>query len=105
MKKQIDDVEYFISKARCFLTRVKITSESDQEQCIQWLKTIERSICSALIHISNVILHLTNTCLPLGICMDTLVKILMQMYICLTNLTKHFILRHTAIPISFQATK
>lgn len=105
LRKQILDVEYFITKARSINAKIKVTSEDDHEQCVQLLKTTERSICSQLIHISGALLRLTNACIPLGTLMDSLVRILMEFYICATNLTKHFVVRHTTIAMSFQGTK
>lgn len=69
------------------------------------MKTIEKMICTQLIYISHVLEIFSNVKLPLGVCMDTLVRLIIQMYICLSNLTKHFILRHSTIPVSYLGTK
>lgn len=66
---------------------------------------MEKSIISKLLHLCETLSHLTNVCLPLGTNMDNLIRVIMQYYICLTNLTKHFIIRYGTIPVSFQGVK
>lgn len=33
LKKQIEDIEYFISKAKCFFTKLKIIGQLDNQEC------------------------------------------------------------------------
>ncbi|XP_055918883.1 Fanconi anemia group I protein [Eupeodes corollae] len=105
LRKQIEEVEYFISKANSLHYQLKIIAEDEREICLSSLKTKERSICSQLIHISNTLLHLSNVSLPLGTCMDNLLRILIQMYTCLKNLAKHFLSRSATSKLSIQGTK
>lgn len=105
--KQIQDVEYFILKVRSLYAKWNIGGQGDQirTNCAQLMKTTERTICSQLIIISSACIHLTNTMLGLGRCMDTLVRTLTKLYICLANLTKHLIQRHGNLPVSYNHTK
>lgn len=107
VRKQIEDVEYFINKARSYCIQLKIGGQTDDERdsCESRMTTMERRICSQLVFIFRVCLHLSNTMLPLGPCMDNLLKLLIQYYTCLTNLSKHFINRHRICPVSSKSTK
>lgn len=107
LSTQITHVEYFVRKVNSYYAKLSIggLNERYQENCEQQMKTIERRICSQLTLISSACLHLTNTRLPLGACMDALIKLLTQLYICLTNLTKHFIVRNKTIPLSLSHSK
>lgn len=107
VRKQIEDVEYFINKARSYCIQLKIGGQSDDEResCESRMTTIERRICSQLVFIFRVCLHLSNSMLPLGSCMGNLLKLLIQYYTCLTNLSKHFINRHRICPVSSKSTK
>lgn len=75
------------------------------KSCENRMVTTERRICTQLIFISRVCIHLSNTRLPLGPCMDNFTKLLTQFYVCLANLTKHLINRQRTMPISYKSTK
>lgn len=107
IRKQIEDVEYFINKVRGYCIQLKTggQSEDERENCESRMVTTERRICSQLVFIYRVCLHLSNAMLPLGTCMDNLHRMLIQYYICLTNLSKHFINRHRICPVSSKSTK
>lgn len=68
---------------------------------IQSLKTMERAICAHLIHVVGALIHLTNMRLPLGTCSDLLVRLLIQCYVCVTNITKHLVARHSVLPVVY----
>ncbi|XP_037947703.1 Fanconi anemia group I protein [Teleopsis dalmanni] len=91
VRKQIENVDYFILKANNSSYKIRIIPEEDRDVNLAALRKLERSICSQLMHISQTLLKLTNITIPLGVCMDTLLKLLMQHFICLKNLTKHFL--------------
>lgn len=91
LRKQLEDVEYFIVKANNLSYKYRIVAEDERDYCFGCLKSLERSICSQLVHISNTLKNLTNVCLPLGHYMDGLMKLLMQHFVCLKNLAKHFL--------------
>lgn len=105
LRKQIEEVEYFISKANNLHFKLKVIGEDEFEMCLASLKSKERSICSQLIHISNTLLHLSNVSVPLGTCMDSLLRILILMYSCLKNLAKHFLSRSSTAKLSIHGTK
>lgn len=107
LSTQINHIEYFIRKINSYYAKLSIggLNEQYQESCEQQMKTIERRICSQMTLISSACLHLTNTKLPLGNCMDALIKLLTHFYICLTNLTKHFIVRNKTISLSMSHSK
>lgn len=107
LSQQIVDIEYFIQKLKSFYAKLCIGGlrERHQHECEQQMKTIERRICTQMLLISNACLHLTNTRLPLGACMEALIKLLMQYYVCLANLTKHFMARNKTIPLSMTHSK
>lgn len=62
-------------------------------------------MCSQLVHIMSVATHLANTQLPLGTCMDSLLKLLINLYATLSNLTKHFLNRNPVAAVSHDSTK
>lgn len=69
------------------------------------MKTTERKVCSQLINIGRTCKTLANVCLPLGSCMESLIRLLIQLYVCLANLTKHLIIRSALINVSHNQTK
>lgn len=80
-------------------------NEVDRKQCDDRMSTTERRICTQLTFISRVCIHLANAMQPIGNCTDNFTKLLIQFYVCLSNLTKHFIIRHKVSPISYKSTK
>lgn len=80
-------------------------SENDLKECEQRMLQTERRICSQLIFISRVCIHLANACLPLGPCMDNFLKLVTHYYICLANLARHFVNRQKLIGFSLRHTK
>lgn len=107
MRKQIEDIEYFIQKVKSYYAQMKTggQNEDDRKSCENRMVTTERRICTQLIFMSRVCIHLGNTALPLGPCMDNFTKLLAQFYVCLANLTKHFINRQKCMPVSYKSTK
>ncbi|XP_075166591.1 Fanconi anemia complementation group I [Haematobia irritans] len=106
LRKQIEDVDYFIIKANNLAYKCRIVPEDDRDYCLGSLKSMERSISMQLVHISNTMYNLTNVCIPLGNSMDGLMKLIMQLYICLKNLTKHFLnCCSGGVKVSLQGTK
>lgn len=103
LRRQIEFVEYFITKAKSLHTKLKITNQCPS--IIQSMKSIERKICSQLIHICSAATHLANSRIILGTCMDHVKRLMIQLYVCLTNITKYLILRHTLLPVSCQSVK
>lgn len=107
VRKQIEDIEYFILKVKSYCAQLKTggQNEDDRKTCETRMVTAERRICTQLIFISRVCIHLGNTVLPMGPCMDNFTKLLTQFYVCLANLAKHFINRQRIAPISYKSTK
>lgn len=107
MRKQIEDIEYFISKVKSYCAQMKTGGQTSEgrKQCENRMVTIERRICTQLIFISRVCIRLANTPLSSGECMDIFLKTLTQYYICLANLARHFINRQKISPISYKSTK
>lgn len=106
LKEQITHIEYFIVKVKSLSYRLRIPGQGDDtNDTLSTMKSIERKICSQLFHISNTLVILTNTKLPLGPCMDSLLRLLLELFICLANLTKHLILRHSITPVLFPGLK
>lgn len=103
LRRQIEFVEYFITKAKSLHSKVKLTGASCSPLIMQSMKSMERKICSQLIHICNAATHLANTHIPLGTCMDHVKRLLIQLYVCLTNITKYLILRHSLEPVSCES--
>ncbi|XP_039486307.1 Fanconi anemia group I protein [Drosophila santomea] len=96
VQKQLNDVDYFVNKANNLNFNCQVVPEMDH---IYWrgsLDSMDRSICTQIIHISRTLLVLTNVCIPLGSLMDGLMKLLIQHYTCLKNLTKHYISSYTS---------
>uniref|UniRef100_A0A1A9WN60 Fanconi anemia group I protein n=1 Tax=Glossina brevipalpis TaxID=37001 RepID=A0A1A9WN60_9MUSC len=91
LRKQIENVEYFITKANNLSYKCRVIAEQDRDFCLASLTSLERSICSQLVHISQTLINVTDVCVPLGTYMEGLLKVIMQHYICLKNLSKHFL--------------
>ncbi|XP_026842269.1 Fanconi anemia group I protein homolog [Drosophila persimilis] len=91
VQKQLLNVEYFVVKANNLSYKCQLVPESDQSYWRGNLDVMERSICTQIIHITRTLLALTNVCIPLGSSMDGLMKLLIQHYICLKNLTRHYL--------------
>ncbi|KAH8355258.1 hypothetical protein KR093_009668, partial [Drosophila rubida] len=96
VQKQLEDVEYFINKANNLKYKSNIVPETDRVYYRGNLETLEGSICTHLILITRTLLELTNVCIPLGSHMDGLMKLLIQLYTCLKNLAKHYLVGFTA---------
>ncbi|XP_014090241.2 Fanconi anemia group I protein homolog isoform X3 [Bactrocera oleae] len=105
LRKQIDEVEHFILKANNLNFKYRIVTEDERDMCLSQLRSMERSICSQMLHISNALKNLVNACIPLGSSMDQLLKLLMQHYICLKNLTKHYLSCVETSQVCMQSTK
>jgi len=96
VQKQIEDVDYFINKANNLKYKCNIVPESDRVYYRGNLEALEGSICTQLILITRTLLELTNVCIPLGSHMDGLMKLLIQLYMCLKNLARHYLVGYTA---------
>lgn len=66
---------------------------------------MERSICAHLIHIATGLTHLANCKVPLGVISDALIRLLIEYYICTTNITKHLIVRTGTLSVVYQQIK
>ncbi|XP_037050583.1 Fanconi anemia group I protein isoform X1 [Bradysia coprophila] len=97
LRQQIEFVEYFTTKAKSLLAKLKITGQCPS--VIQSMRSLERKICCQLIHICNAATHLANSAIPMGMCIDQVKRLLIQLYVCLTNITKYLILRHAMVPV------
>lgn len=107
LRKQIEDIEYFISKVKSYCAQMKTGGQTDasRRECENRMVTTERRICTQLIFISRVCIRLANTPLSSGECMDLFLKTLTQYYTCMATLTRHFINRQKILPISYKNTK
>uniref|UniRef100_A0A182T620 Fanconi anemia group I protein n=1 Tax=Anopheles maculatus TaxID=74869 RepID=A0A182T620_9DIPT len=104
-RQQLDEIEHLILRTNSLMIRLKVFGLDDTDETSQLLKSIERSICSQLVHLLGSLTHLCNTNLPLGSTMDALIKLLLSLYGCLANLSKHFLARHSIVPIAYDVTK
>lgn len=105
MREKIENVEYFITKARSFHAKINMSTPDLSENCIITMKSTEKKINSQLIHIANTMTHLANSSVNLGQCMDSIVRILIQLFVCLSNMTKHLTLRHAILPVCYSENK
>lgn len=105
MLKQIDDVEHFIVKTNNINFKYRIITEDERDMCLSQLRSMERSICSQLLHISNALINVLNACIPLGSSTEQLLKLVMHHYVCLTNLAKHFLSSVQLSQVSLRSTK
>ncbi|XP_060654538.1 Fanconi anemia group I protein [Drosophila nasuta] len=96
VQKQLEDVDYFINKANNLKYKCNIVPETDRVYYRGNLETLEGSICTQLILITRTLLELTNVCIPLGSHMDGLMKLLIQLYTCLKNLARHYLVGYSA---------
>ncbi|XP_041787409.1 Fanconi anemia group I protein-like [Anopheles merus] len=104
-RQQLEEIEHLILRTNSLMIRLKVFGLDDTDETSQLLKSIERSICSQLVHILGSLTHLCNANLPLGATMDALIKLLLLVYGCLANLSKHFLARHAIVPIAYDVTK
>ncbi|XP_053663120.1 Fanconi anemia group I protein [Anopheles marshallii] len=104
-RQQVEEIEHLILRTNSLMIRLKVFGLDDTDETSQLLKSIERSICSQLVHILGSLTHLCNANLPLGSTMDTLIKLLLSIYGCLANLSRHFLARHAIVPIAYDVTK
>uniref|UniRef100_A0A182MHL8 Fanconi anemia group I protein n=1 Tax=Anopheles culicifacies TaxID=139723 RepID=A0A182MHL8_9DIPT len=104
-RQQVEEIEHLILRTNSLMIRLKVFGLDDTDETSQLLKSIERSICSQLVHILGSLTHLCNANLPLGSTMDALIKLLLSVYGCLANLSKHFLARHSIVPIAYDVTK
>uniref|UniRef100_A0A182VTW9 Fanconi anemia group I protein n=1 Tax=Anopheles minimus TaxID=112268 RepID=A0A182VTW9_9DIPT len=104
-RQQVEEIEHLILRTNSLMVRLKVFGLDDTDETSQLLKSIERSICSQLVHILGSLTHLCNANLPLGSTMDALIKLLLSVYGCLANLSKHFLARHAIVPIAYDVTK
>ncbi|XP_030375244.1 Fanconi anemia group I protein [Scaptodrosophila lebanonensis] len=105
LRKQIEDVDYFIVKANNLNYKCNIVPESDRDYWRGNLDSLDRSICTQLIQISQTLQSLTSVCIPLGASIDGLMRLLIQHYNCLSNLTKHCLACCANHTISIKSTK
>uniref|UniRef100_A0AAG5DEU5 Fanconi anemia group I protein n=1 Tax=Anopheles atroparvus TaxID=41427 RepID=A0AAG5DEU5_ANOAO len=105
IRTQIEEIEHLILRTNSLMGRLKVFGLNDTDETSQLLKSIERSICSQLVHILATLTHLCNANLPLGSTMDAYIKLLLSMYACLANLSRHFLARHAIVSVSYEVTK
>lgn len=105
MRTKIENVEYFITKARSFHAKISISTPDLSENCVKTMKSTEIKINSQLIHIGNTMTRLANSSVHLGQCMDSIIRILIQLFVCLSNMTKHLTLRHALLPVCYKENK
>uniref|UniRef100_A0A2M4CNT3 Uncharacterized protein n=1 Tax=Anopheles darlingi TaxID=43151 RepID=A0A2M4CNT3_ANODA len=105
IRLQLEEIEHLILRSNSLMARLKVLELEDTDETTQLLKSIERSMCSQLVHILTTLTHLCNIHLPLGSAMDALLKLLLSMYNCLANLSRHFLACHPIVPVSYEVTK
>lgn len=101
MRRKIENLEYFITKARSFYAKINISTTDLSTNCVAALKSTEKKINQQFIHIANTMVHLANSSLKLGQCMDAIIRVLTQLFVCLSNMTKHLTLRHSILPVDY----
>uniref|UniRef100_A0A182F4D0 Uncharacterized protein n=1 Tax=Anopheles albimanus TaxID=7167 RepID=A0A182F4D0_ANOAL len=105
VRSQLEEIEHLILRSNSMLARLKVLGLDNVDETTQLLKSIERSICSQLVHIISTVTHLCNIHLPLGSAMDALLKLLLSMYNCLASLSRHFLACHPIVPVCYEVTK
>lgn len=99
-------MDYFITKANNLCYKRQLIDGEERDLCETKLQSLERSICSQLVHLSQTLKNISNVCLPLGSCMDGLLKLLTQHYITLKSFANHYNNCITSgLRISLQGTK
>lgn len=133
LRQQIDDVEYFITKAKSLLATLRIVGPTFRESCkffgwfdigsgnvetltshpvpylstdIHDMRTVEQKCSAQLILIAQAARPLCTVGLPAGTCSDLVVRMLLDFYTCCGNFTKHLQVRHAAgIPVQYGAIR
>ncbi len=98
LRRQIEHVEYFITTAKSLHSKLKISGRCPS--IIQSMKSLEMKMTSQLIHICVAATHLANSRMSLATGIDNVKRLLIQLYVCLTNITKYLILRQAVEPVS-----
>lgn len=67
------------------------------------MRTTEHKISGQLILIAQAAAPLANCGLPAGASTDAVVRLLLDLYVCIANFAKHLLVRHAAIPVQYTA--
>lgn len=69
------------------------------------MRTTELKISGQLILIAQAAAPLATSGLPAGPCTDAVVRLLLDLYVCIANYTKHLLGRHAVVPVQFAAIR
>lgn len=100
LTQKLEDIDYMITKTNSMTSELELSFREGQGFQTENMKILEKSICHHLSSINQSLLILTDTTWPLGVIMNGVLKLLMQFYNTMTNLTKHFISRHSVVPMT-----
>lgn len=91
LKKQIDDIEFCISRVNSFNAHVKIPGQDSRNESIGAMKSLEVSIVVKLTQLAKVVGRLFNTRFNLrGSHIETIGRVGIKYFTCLCNLIRHF---------------
>lgn len=94
IKRQIDDVEYFVLRMNSFNAHVKIPGQDSRNESIAALERLETSCIVKLRKLEKILEIMCNISLPLNSpSIELILRAVISFFSCLNNLFKHFCTR------------
>ena len=91
IKRQIDDVEFCIARLNSFNAILKIPGQPSRNESAEAMKVLEMSIVIKLAGLGKIIGRLCNSRFSvIGMQIETIGRIVINYFLCLTNLMRHF---------------
>ncbi|KAL5278237.1 FANCI family protein [Megaselia abdita] len=100
LSQKLDHIDYLIAKTNSMQCELELSFREGQSIQTENMKIVEKTICHHLLAINQSLLVLTDTTWPLGPIMNAVLTLLMKFFNTMTNLTKHFITRHSVVPMT-----
>lgn len=103
LKKQIENIEFCISRMNSYNAHIKIPGQESRNESINALQCLEKSCVIKLTQLGKVIGRLCNSRFSTkGQQLETIGKVGTSYFICLGNLIKHFSIHHDIRNIDFK---
>ncbi|CRK90828.1 CLUMA_CG004518, isoform A [Clunio marinus] len=103
IKKQIDDVDFCILRMNSFNAHIKLPGQVSRKDSISALQTLEKSSVIKLTQLGTIIGRLCNVSFNVrGSQIDLIGKLVMNFFVCLSTLLKHFSQHYDVKNINYQ---
>ncbi|GLH11801.1 Uncharacterized protein GBIM_16546 [Gryllus bimaculatus] len=101
----LNDIDWLVARSRgMFAARAYPSSQSSEEKTEHLCKQ-EREICSHMSHCVKLVTLLVRISLPEGPAMDSVLKLLINLYNSVSNLAKYFSMRSSKVDMAFQTAR